>query len=89
MLKKKTKAFIGLIITEFCASVVTISALYPDVPAFEYRKLLQLLVDGIATRYGLDGPGIESRWRLTLGITQPPVQRVPGLLPGGKVVVWR
>jgi hypothetical protein len=42
---------------------------------------------GIATRYGLDGPGIEFRWgrdfqhrsRPNLGPTQPPVQRVPGL----------
>ena len=37
---------------------------------------------GIATRYGLDGPGIESRWRgeifRTLGPTQPPIQWVPG-----------
>jgi len=42
---------------------------------------------GIATGYGLDGPGIESRWRPdflhlstpTLGRTQHLVQWVPGL----------
>ena len=45
---------------------------------------------GIATRNGLDGPGIESRWgrdfphpsRPGLGPTQPPVQRVPRLFRG-------
>ena len=47
-------------------------------------------VVGIATAYGLDGPGTESRWgrdfphlsRPALGLTQPPVQWVPGLSRG-------
>jgi len=47
-------------------------------------------VVGIATGYGLDGPGIESRGRRgfphlsrpALGSTQPPVQWVPGLSRG-------
>jgi len=33
---------------------------------------------GIATRYGLDGPGIESRWRARLSA---PVQTGPGTHP--------
>jgi hypothetical protein len=47
---------------------------------------------GIATRYRLDGPGIESRWgrdfqhpyRPVLGPTQSPIHWVSGLFPGGK-----
>jgi hypothetical protein len=47
---------------------------------------------GIATRYGLDGPRIESRCeqvlphpsRPALGRTQPPIQRVTALFPEGK-----
>jgi hypothetical protein len=47
-------------------------------------------VVGIATAYGLDGPGIESWWgrdfphlsRSGLRPTQPPVQWVPGLSRG-------
>jgi hypothetical protein len=48
---------------------------------------------GIATDYGLEGPGIESRWgkifrhsRLALGLTQPPVQWVPSLSRGSSAV---
>jgi hypothetical protein len=47
---------------------------------------------GIVTCYEFDGPGIESQCgrvfhhpsRQVLEPTQPPVQCVPGLLPGGK-----
>ena len=70
-----------LYITVLCIAVVDII------------NLLQLMVGGrdssvgIATRYGLGGPGIESRWgrdfphpyRPALGPTQHPVQWVPGL----------
>ena len=55
-------------------------------------------VVGVATRYGLDGPGIESWWgryfphlsRPVQGLTQPPVQWVLDLFPGGKAAgPWR
>ena len=52
---------------------------------------------GIATRYGVDGPKIESRWgrnfphptRPALGLTEPPKMGT-GSFPGGKVAgAWR
>ena len=53
---------------------------------------------GIATRYGLDDPWIESRRgrdfllpsRPALGSTQPPIQWIPNAFPGGKTAgTWR
>jgi hypothetical protein len=49
-------------------------------------------VVGIVTRYGLEGPGIESRWgrdfphpcRPALGPTQRPIKWVPGFFAEGK-----
>ena len=53
---------------------------------------------GIATRHGMERPGIESRWgrniphssRPTLGPTQTHIKWVPSLFPGGYVAwAWR
>jgi hypothetical protein len=61
------------------------------------RDVTSLCIDrdssvGIATGYGLDGPGIRSRWgrdfphlsRPALGYIQPPLQWVPDFSGGRK-----
>jgi len=63
------------------------------------KRLFNLLyILYLFTRYGLDGPGIESRLgrdfphpsRPALGPTQLPIQRVRALFPGGKAAgAWR
>jgi hypothetical protein len=61
-----------------------------DLPVFNVLSCGPGSVVGIATAYGLDGPGIETRWRrdfphlsrTALRTTQPPVQWVPGLSQG-------
>jgi len=63
----------------FCSSSISISS-----------SVGRDTIVGIATRYGLDGPGFESRWeqefphltRPTLGPTQRPIQWVLGLSRG-------
>jgi hypothetical protein len=46
---------------------------YPHLPSFSFQAVNILCAGrdssvGTATRYGLDGPGIESRWGETFGI---------------------
>ena len=82
----------------FAKDVTFLLNLYFVVYGFQIVDLLTAIprccgpgsVAGIATGYGLDSPGIESRLgrdfphlsRPALGSNQPPVQWVPGLSGG-------
>jgi len=48
----------------------------------------RVAVVGIATAYGLDGPGIESRWG-EIFRTSPDRPTQPPVFPGGKVLPRR
>jgi hypothetical protein len=67
-------------------------------PSHPQRLQGPMDIECIVSRYGLDGPGIESLWgrnfphpsRQAPGSTQPPVQWVLGLFYGGKEAgAWR
>jgi len=66
-------------------------------PVVKDHTFIKLSVTCIATRYGLEGPGIETRWRRdfphpprsVLGLTPPPIHGYR-LFPGCKAAgAWR
>ena len=92
-----TSVFIGILLICRTSSWCRVEGKFYDVSisgsGFNYKKYVFLcepgISVGIATDYGLDGPGIESRWGEifrpygpALGSTQAPLQWVPGLSRG-------
>jgi hypothetical protein len=86
--------FLGLwFLLPFCENCIKNRGFYLKKPSPLFKMGRDSSV-GIATRCGLDGPGIESRWgrdfphpsRPALGPTQPPTQWVPGLKRPGRGV---
>ena len=82
-------SFIGLM---FFARDITKSTIISVYLKYNDDNVVRVSSVGTATRYGLDGPGIESRWRgardfpqtsrLGMGSTQPLMHCVPGLSRG-------
>jgi hypothetical protein len=64
-----------------CQMLVVLSLKHMFVIIYRIRNMVRDSVVRIAIRYGLDGPGIESRWRRDF-----PHQSRPALMPKGTPV---
>ena len=67
-------------ISDTCGSNVAEYCAFPDIRTLHLIRADRDSAVGIATRYGLDGPGIESWWELIQLIRL--IQWLPGLSQG-------